>query len=243
MKLFTATDIGRRRGANEDSFAGQCVDAGLCWAAVCDGMGGERGGAVASSLACSEIERVLLTGIRPGLDEKTAQTLLQTALENANSRIYEQSKKDPNLSGMGTTAVIVIVDNDKAHIMHAGDSRAYKITSEGIKAITKDHSVVQILIDRGDITIEEAKTHRDRHLITKAVGADPQIKGDYTNCKLNKGDILLLCSDGLYNMIDNEEIYKLTIQAVQSLDASVLTKQANAMGGLDNITAAVIYAD
>ena len=243
MKLFTATDVGRRRAANEDCCDGHCKEQGLCWVAVCDGMGGERGGAIASKLACSEIRRVFESALRPGLDDKSVESLLHTAILNANAAVYDKGRQDPDLSGMGTTAVIAIIENGKAHLMHAGDSRAYKITKDYITQITKDHSVVQMLVDRGDITPQQAQTHKDRHLITKAVGADGEIHGEYSFCTLEKGELLLLCSDGLYNMVDTEELKQLSLEAAQEQSASCLIHYANEMGGIDNITAALILAD
>lgn len=242
MKLYTASDTGRRRAANEDSADGQLKDGGLCWLTVCDGMGGERGGAVASRLACEEIRRVLESGLRPGMDERSAVSLLQTAMKNANALVYETGRADANLAGMGTTAVVAIVDGGRAHVMHAGDSRAYKITKDEIIPLTKDHSVVQLLLDRGEITPEEARNHHDRHLITKAVGAGEDIHGEYVTCTLDKGDLLLLCSDGLYNMVEADELHALSLEAAAAEDATLLINRANQMGGLDNITAAIAHA-
>ncbi len=240
MKLYTATDTGLRRANNQDSCAGRVAAPTLAWAVVCDGMGGEQGGAEAAQIARREMERVLEAGLHLELEERGAERLLQTALVNANRMVYEVGQAQPSLRGMGTTVVAAIVHRQQAYILHAGDSRAYHLSLSGLAQLTKDHSLVQLLQDTGEITHAQAQSHPDRHMITRAVGAEEEITGDFTACALAPGETLLLCTDGLYNMLADEEIHALALQCLAQQTAQPLVDQANRMGGLDNITVALL---
>ncbi len=243
LKIVGATDIGRRRAQNQDLFASKVFDGRCGYAVVCDGMGGENGGEVASSLACGDIARILTDGFRPEMDERSIKLLFTTALESANALVQEKAQNDPNLEGMGTTAVMTIVVGQEVYYAHAGDSRLYLISpkAQTVKALTTDHTVVQMMLERGEITPDEAKDHQDRHYITRAVGVAAQIEPDFGACKLEEGDILLLCSDGLYNMVSEEQFCALCLEATGKECASPFIDKANEMGGIDNITAVLLY--
>ena len=175
-----------------------------------------------------------------GASDNTIKYLLHGALCDANTVIFNLSNAYESLSGMGTTAVVVLVSQGKAHVCHAGDSRAYLLREDQIIRMTKDHSVVQELIDSGTLTEEEAKKHPQRNIITRCLGVRETVEPDYSEYPLEPGDLLLLCSDGLSNYISEEELLE---QAKQLDPASLLQKlvaDAKERGGNDNITIAVI---
>ena len=157
MKIASKTDIGKVRSTNQDSFAAGELNDGTAWAVVCDGMGGANGGNIASANAVTIVSEYISSSYHEGMDSNSLRTLLQSALYGANVRLYDMANKIESLSGMGTTVVVTIVSNGVAHIAHAGDSRAYIIHDGELSQITRDHSVVQTMVDKGQITEEEAK--------------------------------------------------------------------------------------
>ena len=165
MKTVSKTDIGLVRSSNQDA-CGCGLLADGAWVVVCDGMGGANGGNVASSMALSCFEEQIRREYQPGASDEEVRRLLVTTADMANVRIYRAALQDPELSGMGTTLVAILVSGGKAHIVHAGDSRAYKISRSGVKQLTVDHSMVQEMLNRGDITREEAVHHPHKNIIT-----------------------------------------------------------------------------
>ncbi len=162
MKIASKTDIGKVRSTNQDSFAAGELNDGTAWAVVCDGMGGANGGNIASANAVTIVSEYISSSYHEGMDSNSLRTLLQSALYGANVRLYDMANKIESLSGMGTTVVVTIVSNGVAHIAHAGDSRAYIIHDGELSQITRDHSVVQTMVDKGQITEEEAKNHPNK---------------------------------------------------------------------------------
>ena len=220
------TDTGRRRLDNEDAFV---LEPPLF--AVADGMGGAQAGEVASRLAASTIEE-RGTGLR---DEGALVELLRLA----NARIHELSVSDPGVTGMGTTATIVVVDEAAGTVTlaHVGDSRAYRIRAGEIAQLTDDHSLVAELVRSGRITEEEALVHPARSVITRVLGTDPVVDVDTTKDSVQPGDLVLLCSDGLSAMLRDEAILELVLAAPGPAEAAdALVAAANAAGGDDNIT-------
>jgi len=235
------SDTGRIREVNQDMCEIRCFKSGEVLALVCDGMGGERGGNIASETACYSISKY----IEEKLDKKRAGSvcdMLTNALKKANAAVREKAAANTDLKGMGTTAVGVMVrdDSEHLHIVNVGDSRVYQVRGEGIRQLTHDHSVVQMMVDNGEITEEEARTHPKKHYITRAVGVMDKLDVDYIAADFEKGDKLLLCSDGFSNYFDINEIYQLMQGEEFEKLPQKLIDAANSRGGSDNITVAVI---
>lgn len=240
MRIVAKTDIGRVRSSNQDSYAAGEFQNGVAWAVVCDGMGGNAGGNIASSNAVKSISDKITSGYRSGMSSSSIKNLLVTAITNANYEIYDMACAKPDLKGMGTTVVAAIIDNGTVYVAHAGDSRAYIISSDEIKQITKDHSLVQDMVEKGEITPAEAKRHPSKNLITRALGVDEVIKVDFTVEETEKGNLLLICTDGLTNFVDTAEIYRVVLDKPHADIADTLVNMANENGGGDNITVVAV---
>ena len=173
---------------------------------VCDGMGGAKSGNVASQLAADVFTQEVKRSWTAAMSKEKASQILQSAVKLANSTVYEQSRQIEEFEGMGTTLVAALVQGKNATVVNVGDSRAYKIDRGGIRQVTKDHSLVQMMVDRGEMTAEVARTYPGKNVITRAVGTDSAVLTDVFQFEVEKGDCLLLCSDGLSNMIDDQEI-------------------------------------
>lgn len=239
MKIFQKTDIGMIRKMNQDACqAGEFSD-GMVWAVVCDGMGGAASGDVASATAVRIISERIHASYRDGMRANSIRSLLFSAIEAANAVVYEMSLSNPAFEGMGTTVVAAVVLDGAAYIAHAGDSRAYRIAGERIVQLTRDHSMVQAMVDRGQITASEAKDHPRKNIITRALGVDEKILIDFCEEPFEAGDALLICTDGLTNAVDESEI----LSAFRAEDVNVsdkLVQLANEHGGQDNITVVAI---
>lgn len=239
MRYFYKTDIGKIREHNQDTVRCGLLDDQAAWAIVCDGMGGANAGNIASEMAIECIAGQITLAYRPQMSNNSIKTMLQTAIFNANIAVFGATAKDERLIGMGTTAVVVLISDGIAHIAHVGDSRAYHLTKEKIAQVTTDHSVVQEMINKGKITLAEAKSHPQKNIITRAIGVDSEINADYNEIKLAAEDVVILCSDGLSNYIDSDEIYMLAQSGYDDL-CDVLIAKANELGGSDNITIAIL---
>ena len=239
MKTVSKTDIGLVRSSNQDA-CGCGLLADGTWVVVCDGMGGANGGNVASSMALSCFEEQIRREYQPGASDEEVRRLLVTTADMANVRIYRAALQDPELSGMGTTLVAILVSGGKAHIVHAGDSRAYKISRSGVKQLTVDHYMVQEMLNRGDITREEAAHHPHKNIITRALGVLDMVDVDYTQLDFGPGETLLACSDGLSNYVHAEQMYQCASAHQGQELADALVQAALAGGGSDNITVALI---
>lgn len=236
------TDVGVKRQTNQDSFAVLPLEDGSVFAIVCDGMGGANAGNVASSLAVKIITDFVERSYRFGIDYSSAVSILNNAISSANLEIYDWALKNPELKGMGTTVVASIISKDFTAIAHVGDSRAYFV-NEDIHQITKDHSVVQSLIESGKLTPEEARVHPRRNVITRALGIEENIIPDNSECNMNLNDTLLLCSDGLSNFVEADVIKNIINNNSINTVADALIAEANKNGGGDNITAVVVRKD
>jgi serine/threonine protein phosphatase PrpC len=222
-----ASDTGRRRRRNEDNYV---VAPPLF--AVADGMGGAQAGEVASRLAASALEG----GDSDGLD---GLERIDSLIQEANRRIYDRASTDPTASGMGTTMTVALVEGMTVAIGHVGDSRAYLVRGEQMEQLTEDHSLVNELMKSGKLSEEEAQIHPQRSVITRAVGTDPDVDIDGFTIEAEEGDVFLICSDGLTDMVEDEEILELVHHERDDLDKAVkaLVAAANRVGGEDNITA------
>lgn len=236
MWMTGETDVGQKRKSNQDTFLTEQLSGGSGLLLVCDGMGGERGGAVASGLALSAAAESLRRSVGAGMNENSIRRALECAGAAANAAVFDAASQDAALHGMGTTLVGAVVQEDSAHFLHAGDSRAYLLRDDLLTQLTVDHTVVQMLVDRGEISERDAKVHPQRHYITRAVGVGEQLRYDIFSIDLLPGDALLLCSDGLYNYLSHEDLCALAAVALRCGSAKPLIDRANENGGGDNIT-------
>ncbi len=236
MKIVARTDVGLLRDNNQDSYAVCELEKGAVLAVVCDGMGGAAEGALASSEAVRVIKERICERYYDGMSDLSVKTLLVSAVENANNIIYDLSLTDEKYEGMGTTVVAAIVTESYVYIVHAGDSRAYKVANGQVLQLTRDHSVVQKMLENGEITPEEAIDHPRKHIITRALGVDGEIRTDFCQEVFDENEILILCSDGLTNYIDTNDILELTGDGCYLKFADRLVNLANKNGGGDNIT-------
>ncbi|MFN8233659.1 MAG: Stp1/IreP family PP2C-type Ser/Thr phosphatase [Actinomycetota bacterium] len=222
------SDIGQVRERNEDSFL---VAPPLY--AVADGMGGHRGGEVASGLALETVEALANAG----------EGALTDQVREANRAVFERSMTDRAVSGMGTTLTALTVDDDAAHVAHVGDSRAYLLRAGALRQLTEDHTLVNRMVKAGEISPEEAEVHPHRNVVTRALGTEPDVQVDRQDVPLLDGERLLLCSDGLTNMVTTEQIRAILEANPSPQDAATrLVRAANRAGGIDNITVIVVDA-
>lgn len=225
LRVGARTDVGRVREGNEDSFMAQ-----LPLLAVADGMGGHQGGEVASKLALETLKKAA-----------DGQVALVEVVHQANRAVFDKAAQDPGLAGMGTTLTVFLVDGNTLRLAHVGDSRAYLLRDGQLQQITKDHTVVQRMVDEGRITPPEAQIHPQRSILTRALGVDEDIQVDQASIEPQPGDRLLLCSDGLTGMIEEDVILRILTQEQDPQAASdALVEAANEAGGQDNVTAVVI---
>ena len=236
LVFAAATDVGRMRKNNEDSYLSSKPVA-----AVADGMGGHSAGEVASAIA---IEELATLGDRGPWENETAATDdLKKAILRANRRIREMAASDHKLNGMGTTLVALLEDGDMVHVANVGDSRGYLLRQSELSQVTVDHSLVQELVDDGRLSPKDAERHPQRSVITRALGIDPEVEFDLFTYKLQVGDRLLLCSDGLSDVVGTTQIRNVLLRVRSPQKAArQLVTVANEQGGPDNITVIVVDA-
>lgn len=238
MMVYAHTDIGNGRSENQD-----CVDSAVLedavFAVVCDGLGGSNAGREASSRAVAIIKERIIKSYRSDFDINKIRNLLVAAVKTANAVVYDLGSAVPEWNGMGTTCVACLIRNGLVHTVNVGDSRAYLVTHE-IRQITKDHSMVMNLYERGDITKEELKNHPKRNVITRAVGVAENVEPDYFENELPQGGAVILCTDGLSNYCDEGVMFRMTKDLSPEELPKALVKNALDNGSGDNITAAVM---
>ena len=234
MRVYGASEIGLVRKENQDAFI-MGEGENFAYAVVCDGMGGANGGAVASDIAADLVAK------RISVAEKSSDLkyVLLSAIDAANIAVFEKSKEVDSLEGMGTTIVAAAVRDGTLYLAHAGNSRAYLFNGTELEQLTRDHSVVQELLESGDLTPDQAQTYPNRNLITRALGVAPMLEADYTEYYLPKNYSILLCTDGVTNLVDGVELAgfmeKPPDEAVDGMLALAVER-----GGTDNATAVVI---
>ena len=206
MQSWGVTDAGCVRPQNQDAFHIEMLDDRCALCVVCDGMGGAKSGNVASTLAVDVFSQEICATWRAGMSPEDQETMLRNGVKLVNFAIYDQAAQFADFAGMGTTLVAALVDGKTAIVVNVGDSRAYHITADGITKVSQDHSIVQLMVDRGELTEEQAKCYPGKNLITRAVGTDVTVECDLFRVILEQGDCLLLCSDGLSNCLDEQEI-------------------------------------
>lgn len=241
MRIIASTNTGLKRENNQDAYETGEFPGGDVWAVVCDGMGGVSGGQIASSICVEKVSEGIKRSYRKGMTVNSVKNMLVSSINAANAAVFQKSIDTAGLKGMGTTIVAVVVLGNIGVVAHVGDSRAYLINDE-IKPITKDHSYVQLLIDTGKITEEEARTHPDSNIITRAVGIENFVDVEIDIIDINENDSLLLCSDGLNGYVKDNVIFK-TVNEFKDSSAEKLVEKANEAGGYDNVTVVLLAAE
>lgn len=233
MKAYSITDIGKRRSSNQDFVYASEQPVGNLpnLLIVADGMGGHNAGDLASRYTVESMVEYIEKA-----EEKRPIPLLSMAIHHANDLVMEKSRTDKSLEGMGTTVVAATIQDEYLYVANVGDSRLYLIDQE-IEQITRDHSLVEEMIRMGELQRQDARSHPDRNVITRAIGVHSPVKIDFFDMKLEKGDRILLCSDGLTNMIDDDEILRVVKKCSSPKEAAQrLVTEANKSGGRDNIS-------
>lgn len=240
MRAFARTDIGKLRDMNQDSFYISSPEEKIQLFIVADGMGGYKGGEIASKLAVDTSRKYIINNFDLiEHDRESILNLLKSAIEYANLVVFEKAKENPELANMGTTIDVCLVIQNKVYIGHVGDSRVYRKRKDFFRKLTTDHSYVQKLVSDGTITKEEAYNHPKKNMLIKALGCSTFVEPDVTVKGFLKDDILLMCSDGLTNMVKDDEIAR--IIGDDPINAcNKLIDKANENGGIDNITAVII---
>ncbi len=239
MEHYSLSDIGRHREQNQDC-CGFSTSSKHPLFVLCDGMGGHRAGDLASTETVKDVVSTLEELLNE--DEGNIFVKITSAVSHANRRVYSMSVTNPSYSGMGTTCDVCVITQDSAYIGHVGDSRVYIFKTKGLFQITKDHSLVEEMIDQGKISREDALTYERRNYITRAVGTQDRIQTDTYLVAFNPGDIIMMCSDGLTNMVAEIDIAYILSNKAISLEekARRLVQLANDNGGQDNITVILI---
>lgn len=235
MEIYSKIDIGRERTLNQDAFFAGEISQDIAFAVVCDGMGGANAGDVASQTAVKIISEYIINSYRKKMTIDDFSKVLRNALLSANITLFDMALKDEKLKGMGTTAVVAVVKGDEVAIAHVGDSRIY-LVNESLTQLTRDHSIVQTLIESGEITPEAAEKHPRKNVITRALGVEGDVAVDTAELKLSDNEALLLCTDGLTNFTSSDDILKTFKENDISLVPEMLVNLANQGGGGDNIT-------
>ncbi len=243
LKTFSITDIGKKRKLNQDYVFTSEISVGHLpnLFLVADGMGGHNAGDYASRYTIETIVEEIGSS-----SNDSPVIVLEKAIQSANRLIRQKSFEDEDLSGMGTTVVAATIDDDRLCVANVGDSRLYVINNREIKQITRDHSLVEEMVRMGGLQREQARSHPDKNIITRAIGAQDEVEIDFFQMTLSKDDIILMCSDGLTNMIDDEEI-RMILQGQRDIveKAETLVNAANNNGGKDNIAVILVepFAD
>lgn len=231
------TDVGRVRTRNEDALH---VDQHGRYAVLADGMGGYRGGDVAARIAVMEVRAALDAGLASGLDEGEVASLLFEATRDANASVYEAGQADPGLAGMGCTVVMAMFLDGEVVSAHVGDSRLYRLSDARLTLLTRDHTMLQEQVDGGIISAEEARTYSYRGLLTRGLGVADEVLPDLGVHDASGGDVFMLCSDGLTDMLDDRSIAALlSLPLAVGEIAALLIQQANDRGGRDNVSVIV----
>lgn len=241
MQYWAITDPGCVRPQNQDVYQVEQLDKNALLCVVCDGMGGARSGNIASSLASDVFCRDVVERYRTDMAQEQIDAMLLAAGKLANYMVFDQSQQSEAFLGMGTTLVAALVRGRHATVLNVGDSRAYRIGRAGIQRVTRDHSLIELMISRGELTAEEARHYPGRNLITRAVGTESSVQFDLFRLDLERGDCLLLCSDGLSNLVDEQEILFEVVHGVNRQHCCRnLLEIAKARGASDNVTCVLV---
>lgn len=240
MRVLATSDKGMVRDMNQDYYYVSKPYNEYNLYILADGMGGYNGGEIASSLAVNSTKEYIEKNIKDiEINRETLQNLIKEAMEYANKVVHEKSKTEINLNEMGTTLEVCLIYNNKVYIGHIGDSRVYRIRKNIIRKLTTDHSYVEKLVRDGSITREESYHHPKKNMLIKALGCEDYVEPDVLVKGFLKDDIILMCSDGLTNLLSDKEIYDVITNNLENAD-KLLIQKANIKGGYDNITAVII---
>lgn len=241
MQCWGLTDPGCVRTQNQDTYQIEHLDRNTLLCVVCDGMGGAKSGNIASTLAADVFVQEVRQSWKSGLEPEAVEKLLRGAVKLANFTVYDQAQQFEEFTGMGTTLVAALIRGREATVVNVGDSRGYKVDSEGIRQLTTDHSLVQMMVQRRELTAEKAKSYPGKNLITRAIGTESSVECDLFRCKLDRGNCLLLCSDGLSNLLDDQEILFEVVHGVNMEHCCQrLLDIAKNRGAPDNVTSVLI---
>ena len=241
MQFWGITDPGCVRPQNQDTYQMEQLDRNTLLCVVCDGMGGAKSGNVASTLAVEVfVEEVRRTWV-PSMDPEAAEQMLRGAVKLANFTVYDQAQEIEEFHGMGTTLVAMLISGKDVTVVNVGDSRAYRVSKDGIRRVTTDHSLVQMMVQRGELTPELARTYPGKNYITRAIGTEAIVECDVFHLTVERGDCLLMCSDGLSNMMDDQEIlFEVAHGANRSNCCKRLLDIAENRGAPDNVTVVIV---
>ena len=241
MQYWALTDPGAVRSQNQDTYQVISLDKNTLLCVVCDGMGGAKSGNVASTLAADVFTQEVKRSWSSDMDPEALDRMLRGAVKLANFTVYDQALQFEDFNGMGTTLVALLLQGKQATIVNVGDSRAYLIDSDGIKQVTTDHSLVQMMIARGELAPEKAKHYPGKNLITRAIGTEPQVSCDVFHRKVEKGACFLLCTDGLSNLMDDQEIlFEVLHCQEKSQCCEQLLDIVKKRGAPDNVTSILV---
>ena len=241
MQYWGLTDQGCARSQNQDAYQIEQLDRNTVLCVVCDGMGGAKSGNVASSLAVDVFTQEVKRTWKPDMDTSRIDQMLRNAVKLANFTVYDQSRQFVEFTGMGTTLVAVLIHGRNASVVNVGDSRAYSIDRNGIHQITTDHSLVQMMVSRGELTKEQARNYPGKNLITRAIGTEAVTMCDIFHKKVERGDYILLCTDGLSNLMDEQEIlFEVAHGQDREQCCERLLDIAKKRGAPDNVTSVLV---
>ena len=242
MQYWAITDPGCVRTENQDAYITEQLDGALL-CAVCDGMGGAKSGNVASALAAEIFAQAVKSLWKPGLEQKDVDTLLLNAVKVTNFTVYDQAVSFEDFAGMGTTLAAMLVESNRITVVNVGDSRVYRVNAEGIRQVTKDHSLVQMMIDRGELTPEQGRSYPGKNMITRAVGTEPTVQSDLFHMDPQWGEILMICTDGLTNLVEDQEIlFEIMYNEDRQACCRRLLDIAISRGAPDNVTCILVQA-
>ena len=241
MQYWGLTDQGCVRTQNQDAYHIEVLDKNSLLCVVCDGMGGAKSGNVASTLAADVFTQEVKRTWTHDMDQEKLDQMLQNAVKLANFTVYDQAQQFEEFTGMGTTLVAALIQGKTATFVNVGDSRAYWVDRDGIRQVTVDHSLVQMMVARGELAPEQAKNYPGKNLITRAIGTEPVVSCDIYRRKVERGDCILMCTDGLSNLVDEQEIL---FEVVHGLDkqkcCESLVRIAKNRGAPDNVTSVLV---
>ncbi|MBQ3147131.1 MAG: Stp1/IreP family PP2C-type Ser/Thr phosphatase [Oscillospiraceae bacterium] len=241
MQYWGLTDAGSVRPQNQDAYKIEQLDKNTLLCVVCDGMGGAKSGNVASNLALDVFVGEVQNTWTAGMNQEKTDQMLEAAVKLANFTVYDQAMQFEEFNGMGTTLVAVLIHEQAVTVIHVGDSRAYLVGRNGIRCLTKDHSLVQMMVDRGELTPEMARTYPGKNYITRAIGTDTLVESDIVHLDVERGDSLLLCTDGLSNLMDDQEILFEVVHGVnKQYCCQRLLDIAKNRGAPDNVTSILV---
>ena len=237
MEAWGLSDPGNVRQQNQDAYRIETFDRRSMLCVVCDGMGGAKSGNIASALAIDVFVQEVEATRTSGMTDEQIGRMLKAGVKQANFSVYDQAMQFADFEGMGTTLVAAYIEENRAFVVNVGDSRAYLLNNNGVGQITTDHSLVQVMIQRGELTPEEARHYPGKNLITRAIGTEPVVECDLFRLQVERGDRILLCTDGLSNLVDEQEMLFEVVHGVnRQLCCQRLLEISKSRGAPDNVT-------